>query len=163
MSGSGMDGMMGAAMMDSMQTRMGMMDTMSAERMKETLPMHRQMAASMLSQMSSEMRSMNMTADSRWSPVVDSIRQDLVRMPEMGTQELRAMMPAHHGPDDATHADAPRHDGEDEVVRGTATRRAPRTSGARQNAKDSSVWRLACELASLYVASSIPTSPPEPD
>lgn len=93
---SGMRGMMGAAMMDSMHTHMRIMDTMSGDRMKEMLPMHRQMAANMLSQMNSEMRSMNMAAGSEWNATVDSIRQDLIRMPEMAAEELRAMMPGHH-------------------------------------------------------------------
>ena len=84
------------AMMDSMHMRMQMMDTASGEHMKSMLPMHRQMLANMLSQMSSEMRSMNMTADAAWTATADSIRQDLVRMPEMSAQELKRMMPAHH-------------------------------------------------------------------
>ncbi|MDQ3699240.1 MAG: hypothetical protein M3373_14645 [Gemmatimonadota bacterium] len=92
----GMGGMMGTGMMDSMPMHMKMMDTMRADRMQEMLPMHRQMAANMLSQMNSEMRSMNMAADAKWSATVDSIRQDLIRMPDMGAQELKAMMPAHH-------------------------------------------------------------------
>ena len=97
MGGMGMSGMMGAGMMDSMQAHMGMMDTVSGERMKQMLPMHRQMAANMLSQMNSEMRSMNMAANTAWTATVDSLRQDLVRMPDMGGAELKALMPAHHG------------------------------------------------------------------
>ena len=92
----GMGGMMGSGMMDSMQAHMTMMDTMSGNRMKEMLPMHRQMAANMLSRMNSEMRSMNMAASADWTATVDSLRQDLIRMPEMGDQELKAMMADHH-------------------------------------------------------------------
>lgn len=92
----GMHGMMGGATMDSMQAHMGMMDSMSGERMKEMLPMHRQMAANMLSQMNSEMRSMNMAANTTWTATVDSVRQDLIRLPEMSSQELSAAMPGHH-------------------------------------------------------------------
>ena len=36
-----------------------------------------------------------LAADSDWSTTMDSVRQDLVRMPEMSEQELRALMPAH--------------------------------------------------------------------
>ena len=93
---SGMSGTMNTAAMDSMHARMQMMDTMGAERMKQMLPMHRQMAANMLSQMNSEMRSMNMAADAAWTATVDSLRGDLVRMPDMSSAELKAMMPAHH-------------------------------------------------------------------
>lgn len=96
MGGMGMRGMMAAGMMDSMQTHMGMMDTLSGERMTQMLPIHRQMAANMLSQMNSEMRSMNMTANTVWTATVDSLRQDLVRMPDMSGAELKAMMAGHH-------------------------------------------------------------------
>lgn len=89
-------GMMGAGMMDSMHVHMRMMDTMSADQTKAMLPMHRQMVANMLSRMNSEMRSMNMPADQAWSATVDSLRQDLVRMPGMSGSELKAIMPAHH-------------------------------------------------------------------
>lgn len=96
MRGMGMSGMMGAGMMDSMQAHMGMMDTVSGERMKEMLPMHRQMTANMLSQMNSEMQGMNMPASTAWKATVDSLRQDLVRMPDMRDAELKTLMPAHH-------------------------------------------------------------------
>ena len=91
----GMTGMMGMAMMDSMQTHMRMMDTMSGDRMKAMLPMHRQMVANMLSRMNAEMRSMNMSGDAAWSATVDSVRQDLIHMPELSAQQLKTMMPGH--------------------------------------------------------------------
>lgn len=96
MGGMRMGGMMGAGMMDSMQTHMGMMDTVSGDRMKEMLPMHRQMTANMLSQMNSEMQGINMPANPAWTATVDSLRQDLAWMPDVGGAELKAMMPAHH-------------------------------------------------------------------
>jgi hypothetical protein len=92
----GMHGMMGAGMMDSMQTHMRMMDEMTADQIKAMLPKHRQMAANMLSRMNRDMRSMNMPGDQAWNATVDSIRQDLTRMPELSGQELKATMPAHH-------------------------------------------------------------------
>ena len=88
-------GMMDTTMMDSMPMHMRMMDTMSADQIKAMLPMHRQMVGNLLSRMSSEMRAMNMTADAAWNATADSLRQDLVRMPDMSAQELRAMMPNH--------------------------------------------------------------------
>lgn len=92
----GMPGMMGAATMDSMAAHLRMMDTVRAEQLTAMLPAHRQMVANMLSRMNQEMRSMNMAADQAWTATVDSLRQDLVRMPEMSGTELRGMMPAHH-------------------------------------------------------------------
>lgn len=53
------------------------------------------MVANMLSQMNGEMRQMHMTASAGWTPLVDSIRQDLAMMPEQNEASLRSMMPAH--------------------------------------------------------------------
>ncbi|PYP51974.1 MAG: hypothetical protein DMD39_07510 [Gemmatimonadetes bacterium] len=94
MSGA-MGGMMSAGMMDSMRTHMGMMEGMTGDRMKAMLPAHRQMVANMLSRMSSEMRQMNMQPDAKWTALTDSVRGDLVRMPDMSAAELRSAMPAH--------------------------------------------------------------------
>ena len=99
-SASGMAGMPGMAsagssMMDSMRTHMRMMQSATPEQMKSMLANHRQTVANMVSQMNGEMRSMNMPADPAWNATVDSIRQDLVHMPDMSGKELKAMMPAH--------------------------------------------------------------------
>ena len=96
MSGGQMGDMMSAAMMDSMQTHLTMMDSMSADRMKAMLPMHRQMVANMLSRMNSEMRQMNMSPDAAWTATIDSVRRDLTNMPELSGSQLKALMPDHH-------------------------------------------------------------------
>jgi hypothetical protein len=59
------------------------------------LPTHRQMAANLLAEMNREMRRMKMVADPAWTVTVDSVRQDLVRLPELGAAELQSAMPAH--------------------------------------------------------------------
>ena len=84
------------AMMEPMMAHMQMMEGVSGDSMLAVMPMHRQMAANMLAQMTREMRDMNMTADAAWDATVDSLRQDLTRMPEMSGSELQAMMPGHH-------------------------------------------------------------------
>lgn len=89
--------MMSGSMMDSMVAHMRGMDTTSAANVQAMLPMHRQMAGNMIAQMNSEMRGMNMPADASWSALMDSVRQDLIRMPEMNAQQLKAFMPEHHG------------------------------------------------------------------
>ena len=94
---SGMSGMTSGTMMDSMAAHMRTMDTTSASSVQTMMPMHRQMAANLIAQMNNEMRSMNMTADARWTALTDSVRQDLVRMPEMTAQQLRTFMSGHHG------------------------------------------------------------------
>ena len=97
MAGMNMPGMMNQANVDSMTAHMRSMDTASAASLQAMLPMHRQMVANMLSQMSSDMRSMNMSGDARWTALIDSVRQDLVRLPEMTAQQLMQNMTAHRG------------------------------------------------------------------
>jgi hypothetical protein len=67
----------------------------AADSLRRLMPMHRRMAANMLQQMNAEMRGMNMQGDSGWSALVDSIRRDLTRMPELTPRELPAFMAAH--------------------------------------------------------------------
>jgi hypothetical protein len=93
---AGMQGMMSTAMADSMQAEMKAMAAMTPDQMTAMLPMHRQMVGNMLSQMSSDMRSMNMPADAAWRALTDSVRQDVIRLPEMSKAELKQAMPAHH-------------------------------------------------------------------
>jgi hypothetical protein len=92
---AGMQGKMGAATMDSMAASMHVMASMNADQLSAMLPVHRQMVANMLSQMTSDMRSMNMPADAAWTATTDSVRQDLIHLPEMGKAELKQAMPAH--------------------------------------------------------------------
>lgn len=96
---AGMPGMqgMGGQMMEQMQSHLRMMETANADSMKAMLPMHRQMVGNMLSEMNRQMRDMKMTADARWTALADSVRQDLVRLPQLGAAELRTFMPEHRG------------------------------------------------------------------
>lgn len=91
---SAMGGM--AMMTGDMQKQMDAMMKASPEQMKAMLPMHRQSAANMLAQMNSEMRTMNMPANAGWTATVDSVRQDLVRLPEQSAPQLKSALTAHH-------------------------------------------------------------------
>ena len=91
----GMSGTQGGGMVEEMQAHMRSMQGAAGDSLKAMLPMHRQMAANMIAQMNREMRDMNMAADAGWTATVDSLRQDLVRMPEMGGAELQSFVPAH--------------------------------------------------------------------
>ena len=107
---AGMEGMKGMENMKGMEGMHGMMDStmggmsgemharmmsMSGDSLKSMLPMHRQMVANMIAKMNGEMRDMKMASTSEWPATVDSLRKDLVRMPELGSAELKAMMPMH--------------------------------------------------------------------
>ena len=93
----GMEGMGGMqdGMMEQMMAHMQTMDGAGADSLQAMMPMHRQMAANMLARMNREMRDMNMTADAAWNATVDSLRQDLTRMPELTGSELETLIPAH--------------------------------------------------------------------
>ena len=73
------------------------METAEAAGMAAMLPAHRQRVANMLSRMNGDMRNMKMSADARWTARADSVRQDLVRMPEMTPQQLKSVAAAHAG------------------------------------------------------------------
>lgn len=90
----GMGGMTG--MMGDMQKQMDAMMKVSPDQMKAMMPAHRQMAANALGEMTAEMRKMNMSGDAAWTATVDSVRQDLARMPDLNGKEMTATMPAHH-------------------------------------------------------------------
>ena len=92
---AGMQGMMSPAMADSMQAEMRAMAAMTPDQMAAMLPIHRQMVGNMLAQMSSDMRSMNMPADAAWTALTDSVRQDLIRLPDMSKTELKQTLTAH--------------------------------------------------------------------
>jgi hypothetical protein len=70
---------------------------LSPSQMKAALPIHRQMVANMLAQMNGDMRSMNMAADPTWTALADSVRRDLVQLPDVPESQLPAAMPAHMG------------------------------------------------------------------
>jgi hypothetical protein len=97
----GMQGgtMQGGTMMGQMTAQvtahLEMMEGVSGDSLRAMLPMHRQMVANMLGQMNTEMRQMNMAGDATWNALVDSLRQDLTRMPEMNAQRLEAFMAEH--------------------------------------------------------------------
>ena len=93
----GMAGATNSGMMDSMETHMRAMTTASQDQLKGMVPEHRQMVANMISQMNQEMRSMNMPANAAWTATMDSIRQDLIHLPDMTARDIKSAMPAHHG------------------------------------------------------------------
>jgi hypothetical protein len=90
-------GATGSAMMDDMRAHVGRMDGIATDSLQTMLPAHRQSVGNMLAQMGADMRSMNMPADASWTALVDSIRADVIRMPELSGTELQVSMPDHLG------------------------------------------------------------------
>ena len=83
-------------MMEEMRATMRTVQV-SADSVRTAMPMHRQMASDMLAQMNKETSDMKIPTDVRWSGLMDSLREDLARMPGMSASELATLMPAHHG------------------------------------------------------------------
>lgn len=92
----GMPRMQDGGMMRQMQAHMEMMMGMTPDSMMSMMPEHRQMAGNMLAQMNRDMQRMNMPGDEAWTATVDSLRQDLSRIPQISAQELQEWMPGHH-------------------------------------------------------------------
>lgn len=95
MPGMNMGGSQAQGMMREMRDHMRTMTGAHGDSLTRLLPMHRQMTANMLQQMDSEMRQMGMAADSGWAALVDSIRQDLAHLPDVGKAELPSFMTRH--------------------------------------------------------------------
>lgn len=98
---AGMPGMPGMATggdteTDQMRAHMAAMEGMRGDSLMQMAQMHRQMGANMIARFNREMSRMNMAGDAEWRATVDSVRQDLVRMPELSAEEMGRMMPAHH-------------------------------------------------------------------
>ena len=91
----GMDAGQGDDTTEQMRAHMQGMRGARGDSLASMLPMHRQMAGNLLAQMNREMGQMNMQADASWTATVDSVRQDLTRMPEMNAAQLQALMPQH--------------------------------------------------------------------
>ena len=97
-------GMEGLGRMESMQQggiaaqlqgHMQMMQNASGEELRMMLPEHRQLVANTIAQMNREMQSMDMSDNTDWNESVAALRQDLVRLPEMTPEELKAFIPEH--------------------------------------------------------------------
>lgn len=91
----GMGAMTSESMIGEMRSHLAQIQGAGADSLRQIMPAHRQMAANLLAQMNTEMRQMNMSADSAWSALVDSVRRDLARMPELAPSEMAAFMAAH--------------------------------------------------------------------
>lgn len=98
---AGMPGMPGMAMggdtaTDQIRAHMAAMESARGDSLMRMARMHRQMGANMIARFNREMSQMNMPDDPKWSATLDSVRQDLARMPELSAEEMGRTMPAHH-------------------------------------------------------------------
>lgn len=68
----------------------------SAAEQEELLPAHIQTIEHLLGRFESKVRAMHVEQDQDWVAVIDSVRTDLARMPDMPPEELHAYMPGHN-------------------------------------------------------------------
>ena len=92
---AGMEGMQQGGVAAQLQGHMQMMQNASGEELKAMLPEHRQLVANTIAQMNREMQSMDMSDNTEWNAAVGALREDLVRLPEMTPEELKAFIPEH--------------------------------------------------------------------
>jgi len=93
--GGGQMGMGGSDMMAMMRTHMDSMTRMSPEQMPAMMAAHDRMTSQMMDRMGADMRSMNMSADAKWSSLMDSVKADLADLPGLQGRELSERMKAH--------------------------------------------------------------------
>lgn len=93
----GMEGMAtgGDTATAEMRAHMAAMEGVRGDSLMQMAQMHRQMGANMVARFSREMSQMNMPDDPKWRATLDSVRQDLARMPELSAEEMGRTMPAH--------------------------------------------------------------------
>jgi hypothetical protein len=94
MSGDHM-GMGGSDMMPMMRAHMDSMTGMSPSQISGMMAAHDRMMSQMMDRMGADMRRMNMSADAKWSSLVDSVKADLADLPGLHGKELSARMTAH--------------------------------------------------------------------
>lgn len=85
----------GTSVAATVETHLAAMKGVSADSLKAMLPAHRQAAANMIASFNKEMSDMKMAGDVAWNAVIDSLRTDLRRMPDLSAGELQAAMPSH--------------------------------------------------------------------
>ena len=101
---AGMEGVQADGTTDPLSAHMKMMEGASGEDLKAMLPEHRQLVANTIARMNREMRDMNMSDNTEWNATVQALRDDLVQLPEMTPEELRAFMPGHQARIDRLNA-----------------------------------------------------------
>jgi phage-related minor tail protein len=93
----GMQGMAmpGMQMMPMMRAHMDSMMGRSPAEMQNTMARHQEMMSQMLDGMGTDMRGMNMTGDSAWTALTDSVKRDLAELPGLEGQALEQRVRGH--------------------------------------------------------------------
>ena len=68
----------------------------SADEQKQLLGAHISAVNGMLSRFEDNVRAMHVTMDPDWVAVIDSVKNDVARMPDMPTEQLHDFLPEHN-------------------------------------------------------------------
>ena len=87
--------MQGMQMMPGMRAHLDSLAVMTADQMAANMAAHADLASRTMDAMGADMRGMNMTPDSAWTALSDSLRQDLAELPALSGNQLKDRMQAH--------------------------------------------------------------------
>lgn len=80
---------------DSVTTDLDSMSSANGDAQRHMLPAHEQLVSEFLTRNDAKMRAMHVKIDPDWLSVIDSVRNDLARMPNMSSAQLHTFFPEH--------------------------------------------------------------------
>lgn len=80
---------------DSVTTDLDSMSSAKGDDQRHMLPAHEELVSEFLTRNDAKMRAMHVKIDPDWLSVIDSVRNDLARMPNMSSAQLHAFFPEH--------------------------------------------------------------------
>ena len=80
---------------DSVTSDLDSMSAANGDAQRHMLPAHEELVSDFLTRNDAKMRSMHVKIDPDWLKVIDSVRNDLARMPNMSSKQLHAFFPEH--------------------------------------------------------------------
>lgn len=90
-------GMAGKELIPVMQHHLDSLAAMTPAQLAEAVTAHEDLSSRLMDGMGTDMRSMNMTPDSAWTALSDSVRRDLADLPALSGDVLKNRFTAHIG------------------------------------------------------------------
>lgn len=80
---------------DSVTADLDSMSSATGDAQRHMLPAHEELVSEFLTRNDAKMRAMHVKIDPDWLSIIDSVRNDLARMPNMSSAQLHAFFPEH--------------------------------------------------------------------
>jgi len=80
---------------DSVTADLDSMSSAKGDAQRHMLPAHEELVSEFLTRNDAKMRAMHVKIDPDWLTIIDSVRDDLARMPNMSSTQLHAFFPEH--------------------------------------------------------------------